>query len=147
MKIGNLFFEKKIIAAAVVYFLISGILLYNYGIQLGGEAEKYIDNANRILDGRELRNGFFGYFYVVYSLLVALVLKFSLELVFAAIFQMGLSFIAAVCLYKLLTRVLQNRNIAFLFFIAYLLCYPIQKWNFYLYSESIHARLLVISIY
>jgi hypothetical protein len=64
-----------------------------------------------------------------------------------AIFQIALSFIAAVCLYKLLIHVLQNRNIAFLFFIAYLLCYPVQKWNFYLYSESIHASLLVIGIY
>lgn len=147
MKFGNLFFEKKIIAAAVVYFFVSGVLLYIYGIQLGGEAEKYIDNANRIINGRELRNGFFGYFYVVYSLLVAAVLKFSLGLVVAAIFQIGLSFIAAVCLYKLLIHILGNRQIAFLFFIAYLLCYPIQKWNFYLYSESIHTSVLVIGIY
>ena len=75
MKTGKLFFEKNIITVAVIYFLISGILLYKYGIQLGGEAEKYIDNANRILNGDPLRNGIFGLFYVVYSLLVAFFVK------------------------------------------------------------------------
>ena len=76
MKTGKLIFEKKIIASAIIYFFINVILLFRYGIQLGGEAEKYIDNANRILNQEELRNGFFGFFYVVYSLMVAFFVKF-----------------------------------------------------------------------
>ena len=147
MNTGKLFFEKKIIVTAVIYFLISGILLYIYSIQLGGEAEKYIDNANRIINGMGLRNGVFGFFYFVYSLLVAVAVKFSLSLVSVAIFQISLSFIAALCLYELVIQGLKNKGIAFLFFIAYLLCYPIQKWNFYLYSESIHTSFLVIGVY
>ena len=42
-----------------------------------------------------------------------------------------LTFFAAFYLYKLLIHVLGNRKIAFIFFVAYLLCFPIQKWNFY----------------
>ena len=147
MQTGKLIFEKKIIASAIIYFFISGILLFRYGIQLGGEAEKYIDNANRILNQEELRNGFFGFFYVVYSLLVAFFVKFSINLVFISVVQIGLSFFAAFCLYKLLIHVLENKKIAFVFFIAYLLCFPIQKWNFYLYSESVHNSFLVIGLY
>ena len=147
MKIGKLFFEKKIIVAAVIYFLISGFILSRYGIQLGGEAEKYIDNANRILHHSALRNGFFGIFYVVYSLLVLIFVKFSINLVFVAAVQIILSFIAALSLYMLLVNVLENRTIAFLFLIGYLLCYPIQKWNYFLYSESMHTSLLVLGIY
>ena len=147
MNTAKLFFDKKIITAAVIYFSISEFLLFKYGIQLSGEAEKFIENANRILNGQELFNGVFGYFYIVYTLLVALFLKLSVNLVFVAVFQVILSFAAAVCLYKLLKQVLGNSNIAFLFFIVYLLCYPIQKWNFFLYSESIHTSLLVIGIY
>lgn len=142
-----MFFDKKIIAVAVTYFSISAVLLFKFGIQLGGEAEKFIENANRVISGQELFNGVFGYFYIVYSLLVALFIKLSVNLVIVAAVQIILSFFAALCLYKLLSRVLGNSNIAFLFFIAYLLCYPIQKWNFFLYSESVHTSLLVIGIY
>ncbi len=147
MRTGTLFFDKKIIAVAVTYFSISAVLLFKFGIQLGGEAEKFIENANRVISGQELFNGVFGYFYIVYSLLVALFIKLSVNLVIVAAVQIILSFFAALCLYKLLSRVLGNSNIAFLFFIAYLLCYPIQKWNFFLYSESVHTSLLVIGIY
>jgi hypothetical protein len=147
MNTGTLFFDKKIIVTAVVYFLISAVLLFKYGIQLGGEAEKFIENANRIINGQELFNGVFGYFYIAYSILVALFIKLSVNLIIIAVLQVILSFIAALCLYKLLIQGLKNRDIAFLFFIVYLLCYPIQKWNFFLYSESVHTSLLVIGIY
>lgn len=147
MLTGKLFFDKKIIAVAVVYFLISAIILFKFGIHVDGEAEKFIENANRIINGQDFFNGIFGYFYIAYSLLVALFIKLSVNLVFVAIIQIILSFIAAVCFYKLLQHVLENKRIAFLFFIAYLLCYPIQKWNFYLYSESVHTSFLVIGVY
>ena len=121
MKTGILFFDKKIIIAAVIYFSISAVLLFKFGMQLGGEADKFIENANRIINGQELFNGVFGYFYIVYSLLVALFIKLSVNLVFVAVFQITLSFVAALCLYKLLKQVLQNQQVAFLFFVAYLL--------------------------
>lgn len=147
MKTGILYFDKKIATTAVIYFSISAFLLFKFGIRLGGEADKFIENANRIIDGRELFNGIFGYLYFVYSLLVALFIKLHLHLLFVGVFQIGLSFFAACGLYKLLNQVLANNNIAFLFFLAYLLCYPVQKWNFFLYSESVHTSLLVIGIY
>lgn len=147
METDKLFFEKKIIITAIIYFLLSGIILYTYGIQLGGEAEKYIDNAHRILNKQELRNGVFGFFYLAYSLLVAFFVKFSVNLVAVAIVQVLLSFIAALFFYKLLFETLGNKTAAFIFLVAYLLCYPVQKWNFYLYSESLHNSLLVIGVY
>lgn len=147
MKTGTFFFDKKIAIVTLVYFAISASLLFKYGIQLGGEAEKFTENASRIINGQPLFNGIFGYFYIVYTLLVALFIKLSVNLVFVAVVQIILSFFAAVCLFKLLKQVLDNSDIAFLFFIAYLLCYPIQKWNFFLYSESMHTSLLVIGVY
>lgn len=147
MEAGKLFFNKKIIATAILYFLLSGILLFKFGIQTDGEALKFIDTANRIINGQEPSNGVFGYFYVVYSLIVALCIKLSVSFIFVAILQIGLSFFAAVCLYKLFNRILGNNTISFFFFVVYLICYPIQKWNFFLYSESVHTSLLVIGLY
>ena len=141
------FIEKRIRFSLILYFLMSGLLLYHFGLQTGGEAEKYIDNANRILQGNELRNGFFGIFYVAYSLLVAFFVKFNLPLVGVAVVQIVLSAMAAICLYRLLQQTLKNNTVAFLFFIAYLCCYPIQRWNFFLYSESFHSSLLLMGLY
>lgn len=147
MPTGKFFLQKKFIVAFIAYFLLGGILLFHYGIQTGGEAEKYIDNAGRLLHGRELRNGFFGTFYALYSLMVAIVTKLSMPLVIVAVLQLILSYVAALSFYKVLVNAFETGGTAFLFFIAYLCCYPIQKWNFFLYSEGIHTSLVVIGVY
>jgi hypothetical protein len=147
MKLNSVFFDKKFLAVSVIYFLASAVFLFQYGIQLSGEAEKYIDNAHRIMNFEELRNGIFGVFYYSYSIIVTFFIKFSINLNAVAIFQILLSFIAATYLYKLLINITANKTIAFVFFIAYLFCYPIQKWNFFLYSESLHVSLVTIGTY
>ena len=143
----KIIFEKKIIFTAGAYFFIYIVLLYMYGVELGGEAVKYIDNANRILHHQELRNGVFGIFYFSYSVIVAFFVYFSINLVYVGVLQVMVSFIAALCVYQLLKDLLQQQQVAFLFFLAYLLCYPIQKWNFFLYSESIHTSFIVFGLY
>ncbi len=147
MRTGSIFLDKKTAVVALFYFTISAVFLFTYGIQTGGEAEKFLNNGNRIINGQDFFNGVFGYFYLVYSLLVALFIKLSVNLIFIGVFQIVLSFFAALCLYRLLNQVLGRSSIAFLFFIIYLLCYPVQKWNFFLYSESVHTSLLVIGVY
>ncbi len=147
IKAGKTPMDKRIWLVALLYFLASALVLYKYGIQLGGEAEKYIDNANRIIGGRELRNGFFGYFYLLYSLLVAFFVRFSIDLAGVAVVQVILSFVSGVLLSRLLFDTLKNKRAAFIFFVIYLFCYPLQKWNFYLYSEGLHNSLLVIGVY
>lgn len=141
------FFDTRTGTVSVIYFLAGFFILYHYGIQLGGEAEKYIDNAHRILNGHELRNGVFGIFYFVYSLLVAVFIGLKLNLAGVVIVQLLLSWLAAIALYRITWYAFENRNIAFIAFIAYLFCYPIQKWNFYLFSESLHTSMLVFGIY
>lgn len=147
MKSGILVFDKKFITAAVIYFSISIFLLFKSGIQLDGEAEKFVENAHRLLNGQRFFNGIFGYFYFAFTLLVAVFLKLSINLALIGLLQICFSFFAAICLYKLLMQCLNSSSIAFLFFMVYLLCYPIQKWNFFLYSESLHTSFLVVGVY
>ena len=147
MNSRTFFFDKKIIAVSLLYFLAGGFILFKYGIQLGGEAEKYIDNAHRILNGHELRNGIFGIFYFVYSLLVSVFISLHINLVFVAVIQLLISFLAAIALYKIIWHAFANRTLAFIFFCAFLFCYPVQKWNFYLFSESLHTSILVFGMY
>lgn len=141
------FFDIRTGTVSVIYFLAGFFILYHYGIQLGGEAEKYIDNAHRILNGHELRNGVFGIFYFVYSLLVAVFIGLKLSLAGVVIIQMFISWLAAIALYRISWHAFEHRAISFIFFTAFLFSYPVQKWNFYLFSESLHTSLLVFGVY
>ena len=67
----QLMYEKKIAIAAVIYFGVSLFIMYNHGINTNGEASKYIEDAHRIVNGENLRIGFFSNFYFIYSLLVS----------------------------------------------------------------------------
>ncbi len=137
----------KVFIILWLYLLASSLLLWHYGIQTHGEAEKYIHDANNILSGSPLRNGIFSIFYIGYSLLISFFVKFNISFLFVGILQCLLSFVAATCMYKLLIQAGIHKKISFAFLIIYLLCYPIQKWNFYLYTESVHTSLIVITFY
>ena len=58
--------DKKILIAALIYFFISAIILFRYGINTNGEAGKFIEDAHRILNTENLRVDFFSNFYLVY---------------------------------------------------------------------------------
>ena len=143
----KLLHEKKIAFTAVIYFLVCGIVLYKFGINTNGEAAKYIDDAQRILNGENLRAGFFSVFYIAYSLLISFFLYLSISLQAIAWLQILLSFIAACCVYKLLFGITADKKISFAAFIIYLICFPVQKWNFFLYTEGIHTSLTTAGLY
>ena len=143
----SLLHEKKIAIAGVIYFAVSLFILYKYGINTNGEATKYIEDAHRIVNGENLRNGFFSNFYFIYSLLVSFFIYFSFNLQGIACIQILLSFIAACCVYKILLSETGDQKVSFITFAAYLLCLPIQKWNFFLYTESLHTSFTVAGLY
>ena len=139
--------EKKFAFAGIVYFLISTSILFWFGFNTNGEAAKYIEDAHRILTGEHLSNGFLGLFYIVYSLLISSFIFFFINIKGIAFLQIVLSFAAGCCLYKILMNVTGDKKISFAAFVFYLLCIPIQKWNFFLYTESLHTSFLVAGLY
>ena len=143
----NLLLEKKILIAFVLYLLISIGILTRVGINVNGEAVKYIEDAQHILNGQGLRVEFFSIFYIAYSLLIAFFIHFSLSFQGVVIAQILCCFIAACCVFKLLMHITVDKKIAYACFIFYLICFPIQKWNFYLYTESLHTSFIVIGLY
>lgn len=143
----DLLHQKKIAFTSIIYLLISAFILCRYGINTNGEAAKYIEDAHRILNGENLRNGFFSNFYITYSFLVAFFIHFSFSLQGVACMQILFSFFAGCCIYKILLNETEDERISFLAFLGYLLCFPVQKWNFFLYTESLHISLMVAGLY
>jgi hypothetical protein len=143
----NLLLEKKIGITCFVYLLFSVFILYWYGINTNGEALKYIEDARHILYGEELRIEFFSIFYLVYSFIISIFLHFTLSLQGVAFLQIFFCFIAGCSVYKLLLETTGDKKIAYATLIFYLVCFPLQKWNFFLYTESLHTSFTIIGLY
>ena len=143
----NLLLEKKIGVTGIVYLLFSVCILYRYGINTNGEAIKYIEDAQHILNGQKLRIEFFSIFYVVYSLIISFFIHFSLSLQGVAVVQILFCFIAGCCVFKILSDITGDKKIAYAGLIFYLVCFPLQKWNFFLYTESLHTSFIVTGLY
>jgi 4-amino-4-deoxy-L-arabinose transferase-like glycosyltransferase len=143
----NLLLEKRIAVTGIVYLLFCVCILYRYGINTNGEAMKYIEDAQHILNGQELRIEFFSVFYVVYSLIISFFIYFSLGLQGVAIVQILFSFAAGCCIYKILADVTGDKKTGYAGLIFYLGCFPLQKWNFFLYTESLHTSFTVAGLY
>ncbi len=143
---GKFFLNKEIFVSLIIYGIISLLLLFYFGINTGGEAAKYINEANGLLQGKPFSNGLFNIPYFFYVIVIALCIKLSISFIFIGMLQIIVSAIAATSLYNLLLRTLDNKRIAFVFFVAFLLCIPVQKWNYFLYTESLHVSFVVIGI-
>jgi hypothetical protein len=143
----NLYSKKSaLIIISAIYFIGMFCLLLKFGININGEASKYIEDANAIINSNSLRQPIFSCFYILYSLIVAFFIKFSISYIWIGIFQICLSFFAAILLSKLIVKKTDNKFIGLLCFIIYLACYPIQKWLFFVYSEGIHTSLVTIGL-
>lgn len=146
MKKATLLFNKAIIVSLIIYLVISFLFLHKWGINTQGEALKYIDEANALLHHQPLRNGVFSIPYLLYPLILSFFIKFSVSFFLVGVIQIVASATAAIFVYKAIYSTLNNTKAAFISFVAYLLCYPVQKWNFFLYTESLHTSFLVICI-
>src|SRR4051812_40563501 len=122
----NLLLEKKVRLIGIIYFLFSVCILYRYGINTNGEAVKYIEDAQKILDGDKLRLEFFSIFYVVYSLIISFFIYFSFSFQGIALIQILFCFIAGCCVFKMLSDITNDKKIAYTCLIFYLVCFPLQ---------------------
>ena len=143
---GKFFLYKEISVSLIIYGIVSLLLLFYFGINTGGEAVKYINEANGLIEGKPFSNGLFNIPYIIYVIIIAFCIKLSISFLFIGILQIVVSAIAAYSLYNLLLNTLDNKRIAFVFFIAFLLCIPVQKWNYFLYTESLHVSFVVIGV-
>ena len=139
--------NRRLVIVSAVYFLIMFGCLYHFGANAEGEASKYIYDANAVLTGGKFNSGIFSMFYFSYSLLVSFFIKYGVSFAWLAFLQIAVSYISALALYRLAEERTGNSFIAFCCFTIYLFCYPIQKWNLFVYTDGIHTSLVVIGFY
>ena len=139
--------NRRLFIVSSVYFLIMFGCLYHFGANAEGEASKYIYDANAVLTGGKFNNDIFSVFYFSYSLLVSFFIKYGIGFEWLAFLQIVISYISALALYRLAEERNGNSFIALCCFTIYLFCYPVQKWNLFIYTDGIHTSLVVIGLY
>ena len=119
----------------LICLLINVFYLFTVDVKTNNEAEKYINASNDFL-----ANGHFSLKYLFYGFYVLLIslLKSSYLIIG---FQLILSWISTIHLFKIAQKIKANPYVVVGLFVS---SYPIQVWNFALYTESVFVSALII---
>jgi hypothetical protein len=138
--------ERTGIYILFLTWVISNIIAYFYfGIMISVDSELYIDNANSITIGDWPQNREF--FYSAYSSIIAVLIFFRLKVTWIVLFQIIISGMAIISIYKITQRISKNNIAPFIACSLYLLWYEFQQWNLIVYTDSLFANSVVIAVF
>ncbi|OLY92160.1 hypothetical protein SAMN05444008_10643 [Cnuella takakiae] len=133
------------ITLAMLWAIINLALFLQKGIVTGYEAEKYITNADHLLQTGHLANGQFRYYYTE-ILLISIAKQTGTFPYLPVLVQLSLNAFATLCFYRLLYQ--SHRNwIAAAGTAALIAMVYYQEYNFYLFTESIYFSGLIIYLH
>ncbi|HEV7332980.1 MAG TPA: glycosyltransferase family 39 protein [Flavisolibacter sp.] len=135
----------NILLLLFVFIAVHLVLYFSFGIISTLEAEKYILQADNVLEGTFPSASKY-YFYLPIVYLIAFAKKYALGYGFVVITQSLFSLVGLLLFFKGIKKILEAR-IATYASLALCLFLPFLQWNFYLYSESIFITLSMILFY
>lgn len=137
-------FPNRLIVIAVIALavLVNLALFVLLGLRLGGDAGRYLEGADKLLQGQPLtarQQVYFGYIC-----LLAAVKWLALDQRVVYVIQIAASCAATVAALQLGRRV-GGAIAGVVTALVWILCYDIQKWNFYLLTESLFYSSVMVS--
>lgn len=132
----NLSIKNQVIFLFVSWLLVQCILLYTYGIDATHESLKYIGAANNLLDTGHLPETRY-YFYLTTTLIIAFCSKAGLGFVGVVAIQLLLNLFATFSFFKAMQGLQQKKYSAFITTLLLISFLPYQRWNVFLYTESV----------
>lgn len=137
---------RPLLFLALLFVGVHLLLYLQSGIVITGEAEKYIEQGERLhLQASFSEQKYFFYLPVILLIWVSKTLHIGLDWV--VVVQVLLSALSQYFFYRLTLELTGKKNIAFIAALLLLVFLPYQAWNLYLYSESIFLSLSVLFIY
>ena len=135
--------ERRINRLLLLLFVLVQVTLWlALGIETGLEAEKYVDQGRILFETGSLTEAKY-FFYLPVILLVWLCHVLHIPIEWVALVQVVLSGIAQWYFYRLVTA-LSGRIAGMIASVLLLFFFPLQSWNFFLYSDSIFISLSMI---
>jgi len=137
------FFKEQFILLLLLWAVVQGLLIRQYGIVTNLEATKYIDEANYFLQfGHFDTNNH--YLYSTQIFLIAAVIKLHLGFSVIVVVQLLLNLMATIMFYKLSRFFLKNQLLVTAATVFFIINIPYQLYTGYLFTESIFYSLTII---
>ena len=136
--------NKLIYISIILWGIVQYFIFKQNGIVTNLEAEKYIFNANSIIE-----KGSFNLEYLSYStyiIFLALLFKIGLGYKSVIFVQLALNGLATFKLFQITEKISGKRVVAYIATFFFISCYQIQVWNFHLYTDSFFLSILIIFI-
>ena len=131
------FFSNRDYLIVVALWVVAELLLFGkFGFYFQMEAEKYVSEANFILQNQHLSQGRY-LFYLSTILIIALSISMKIGLYGAVLIIMIINLAGYLYFFKALKRVFKSRLPAFLVILFLLSFWPYQTWSLFLYTECL----------
>jgi hypothetical protein len=134
--------SRILVAIILLWTLIHAYLLFNFGIVTEGEAEKYITEAKKLIDGGQLTSPNFR-MYITQIALLFVSFKLNLGYEFVVALQLICSLIATVSIYRLVSFIFSPET-GFIITIWFLLNIPLHQFNVFLQTDSLFYSFTII---
>lgn len=127
---------------ASIWVIMQALLFYRFGLVTGFEAEKYINEANHLLENGTVSTSNY-WLYSVQIFLIAAALKLKTGLLSVAFVQLLVNSWATYSFYKFIAGI-SNRQTAFSITLLLILNYPLQTFNTSLQTESLFYSFTIL---
>lgn len=135
------------IVILLTYWAITQLVVYCIsGVKTSVDTGLYLQNANELLSTLRIEEAH-DVWYVGYSIFLALMLSLSGSLQAVVFFQILISGLALLALYKAVLAISEDKNVAFIAGILYVFWFEIHTWNVFIYTESFFISSSVITFY
>ena len=138
------FFSNRDYLLVVALWIVAELLLFGkFGFYFQMEAEKYISEANFILQNQHLSQGRY-LFYLSTILVIALSVSLKIGLYGALSIIMIINLAGYLYFFKALKKVFDSRLPAFLVILFLLSFWPYQTWSLFLYTECLFYSVVML---
>ncbi len=138
------FFSNRDYLIVVALWVVAELLLFGkFGFYFQMEAEKYISEANFIMQNQHLSQGRY-LFYLSTILIIALSISMKIGLHGAVFIIMIINLASYLYFFKALKKVFNTRLPAFLVILFLLSFWPYQAWSLFLYTECIFYSVVML---
>lgn len=134
------------VALILLWVVINSILLYHFGIVTTFESEKYISNADHLIEQGQLSSPQF-LFYFTQIFIIALAKQSGTFPFLPVIIQLLANAYASICFYKTTILINGSKKVAVYATAALICMYYFQLYNTHLFTESLYYSLSIIYFY
>ena len=139
--------NDKPIFVLLVYWALTQLVVFGLsGVKTSVDTPLYLRSANDLLTHFKLEDAH-AFWYVSYSMVLGVILNFTDSHYAMVLFQILLSGLALVALYKTVLGISSDRTVAFVAGFLYVFWFEIHTWNVFIYTESLFVSCSIITFY